>query len=212
VSAGTHTVDDVSTPDVRELDRRAVALSTEVVGRVRPEDLPRPTPCAEWALHDLLRHMAAQHRGFAAAARGGGGDAAHWALPEGSGTDPVAAHQSAAADVVAAFAEADLDTAQLTLPDVGGGTFPAAQAMSFHGIDYLMHAWDVGASIGVPVRPDDDLLPAALRITSAVPTGAARIAPGAAFAPVLGAAAEEKDVWRRILLTLGRDPDWRSPV
>ena len=57
--------------------------------------------------------------------------------------------------------------------------------MSFHAIDYLVHAWDVGASIGVPVRPDDDLLPAALEITLAVPVGDARTRPGAAFAPVL---------------------------
>ena len=84
-----------------------------------------------------------------------------------------------------AFAEGDPDTAQLTLPDFGGRAFPARQAMSFHAIDYLVHAWDVGASIGVPVRPDDDLLPAAVDITLAVPVGDARTRPGAAFAPVL---------------------------
>ena len=92
-----------------------------------------------------------------------------WAPPAGSDTDPVEAHQAAAADVVMAFAAADLDAAELTLPDFGGRAFPARQAMSFHAIDYLVHAWDVGASIGVPVRPDDDLLPAALDIS---PVGA----------------------------------------
>ena len=108
-----------------------------------------------------------------------------------------------------AFAAADLDTAQLTLPDFGGRTFLARQAVSFHAIDYLVHAWDVGASIGVPVRPDDDLLPAALDITLAVPVGDARTRPGAAFAPVLADVSVQQDPWRRILATLGRDPDWR---
>jgi uncharacterized protein (TIGR03086 family) len=201
----------MSTPDVRELDRRAVALSTGVVALVRDDDLERPTPCEGWTVRDLLRHMAAQHRGFAAAARGHGAVAESWAPPAGSDTDPVAAHQSAAADVVAAFAATDLDAAELTLPDFGGRTFPARQAMSFHAIDYLVHAWDVGASIGVHVRPEEDLLPSALEITVAVPTGDARTRPGAAFAPVLAGADADPDPWRRILALLGRDPDWRPP-
>jgi uncharacterized protein (TIGR03083 family) len=126
----------MSTLDVRELDRRAVALVTDVVERVRDGDLGRPTPCEGWTVRDLLRHMAAQHRGFAAAARGQGDVAESWAPPAGSDTDPVEAHQSAAADVVVAFAAADLDAAELTLPDFGGRAFPARQAMSFHAIDY----------------------------------------------------------------------------
>ena len=199
----------MSTLDVRELDRRAVALATDVVAQVGDDDLDRPTPCEGWAVRDLLRHMTAQHRGFAAAARGEGEDLAQWAPPSESDTDPVGAHQRAAADVVVAFAAADLDAAQLTLPDFGGRTFLARQAMSFHAIDYLVHAWDVGASIGVPVRPDDDLLPAALDITLAVPVGDARTRPGAAFAPVLADVSVQQDAWRRILATLGRDPDWR---
>ena len=210
MSAAAHTVVGMSTLDIRELDRRAVALATDVVERVRDDDLDRPTPCEGWTVRDLLRHMAAQHRGFAAAARGRGDVAESWAPPAGSDTDPVEAHQSAAADVLAAFAAADLDAAELTLPDFGGRAFPARQAMSFHAIDYLVHAWDVGASIGAPVRPDDDLLPAALDITLAVPVGDARTRPGAAFAPVLAGVDAEPDPWPRILRMLGRDPDWRS--
>ena len=197
------------TLDVRELDRRAVALATDVVAQVGDDDLDRPTPCEGWTVRDLLRHMTAQHRGFAAAARGEGEDPVQWAPPIESDTDLVGAHQGAAEDVVAAFAAADLDTSQLTLPDFGGRTFPARQAVSFHAIDYLVHAWDVGASIGVPVRPDDDLLPAALDITLAVPVGDARTRPGAAFAPVLTEVSAQQDPWRRILAILGRDPDWR---
>ena len=185
----------MSTLDVRELDRRAVALATDVVAQVGGDDLDRPTPCEGWAVRDLLHHMTAQHRGFAAAARGEGDDLAQWAPPSESDTDPVGAHQRAAANVVAAFAAADLDAAQLTLPDFGDRTFLARQAVSFHAIDYLVHAWDVGASIGVPVRPDDDLLPAALDITLAVPVGDARTRPGAAFAPVLADVSVQQDPW-----------------
>jgi hypothetical protein len=41
-----------------------------------------------------------------------------------------------------------------------------------------------------------------------VPTGEARTRPGAAFAPVRHEVDDEPDAWRRILLTLGRDPGW----
>ncbi len=33
----------------------------------------------------------------------------------------------------------------------------------------------------------------------------------AAFAPVRHGVDDEPDTWRRILLTLGRDPDWSPP-
>ena len=55
--------------DIRELDRRAVLASVEVVSRVTAADLGRATPCAGWTLGDLLAHMTVQHHGFAAALR-----------------------------------------------------------------------------------------------------------------------------------------------
>ena len=42
-----------------------------------------------------------------------------------------------------------------------------------------------------------------------VPVGDARTRPEAAFVPVLVGVDAEPDPWRRILATLGRDPDWR---
>ncbi|MEP6629683.1 MAG: TIGR03086 family metal-binding protein [Lapillicoccus sp.] len=197
---------------IRESDARAVALSTTVVAQVAPTDLERPTPCAGWSVRDLLLHMAAQHHGFAAAARGGSVGPADWSASAADVADPVGAYPGAAAEVVEAFASADLDTAQLTLPDFGAMTFPAPRAISFHFIDYLVHAWDVGVSVGVPVRPDDDLLQPAVEITRAVPAGDARTRPGAAFAPVLDGVAAEPDAWRRVLRMLGRDPDWQPPA
>ncbi|NUP44407.1 MAG: TIGR03086 family protein, partial [Streptomyces sp.] len=74
---------------VRDLDARAVRLSAELVRQSTVADLHRPTPCAGWDLADLLGHMTAQHRGFAAAARGAGGEAAAWVVT--AEPDPAAA-------------------------------------------------------------------------------------------------------------------------
>ena len=57
--------------DTLSLHRTAVLASVDAVNAVIGDDLTRPTPCAGWDLATLLAHMTVQHRGFAAAARGG---------------------------------------------------------------------------------------------------------------------------------------------
>jgi len=89
-------------------------------------------------------------------------------------------YRRAAARVTAAFAAADVVPDRFALHELGSGAvFPAVQAISFHFVDYLVHAWDVARSIEVAFRPDEDLLESALTITLAVSTGDARTKPGA---------------------------------
>ena len=92
-----HTITD----DIVAFDALAVRASVELVGRARPADMARPTPCADWTLHGLISHMAAQHYGFAAAAAGDG-DPARW-RPRRLGSDPVADYRASAETVLAAF-------------------------------------------------------------------------------------------------------------
>ena len=86
----------ISEPDIRKLDARAVRASVDLVAGVTRDDLDRPTPCAGWTLADLLAHMSAQHRGFAAAATGGGADLAVWQPRPAD--DPVAEYAAARPD------------------------------------------------------------------------------------------------------------------
>src|SRR5215831_5653179 len=89
-------------PGIVTLDAQAVRESVRLVAQVTAADLARPTPCADWTLHGLLRHMATQHYGFAAASAGDG-DLTRWRLRP-LGEDPVAAYRAAAECVLAAFA------------------------------------------------------------------------------------------------------------
>ena len=85
--------------------------------------------------------------------------------------------------------------------------FPAAQAISFHFIDYLVHGWDVARALGLTYQPEPDVLAAALPVAQAVPGGQARTRPGAAFAPeiaVTGPAGRLDE----IVAMLGRSPSW----
>src|SRR3954468_16429651 len=110
--------------DIRELDRRAVRASVDVVARTSAADLGRATPCARWSLGDLVAHMTAQHRGFAAAAAGAGADPEVWRVRP-PGPDPVAAYADAAELVIAAFAEDGVPERAFALPEIDAGrTFP----------------------------------------------------------------------------------------
>lgn len=66
----------------------------DLVTQATAANLARPIPCADWTLHGLLRHMATQHYGFAAAS-GGDGDLARWRM-RALGEDPAAAYRAAA--------------------------------------------------------------------------------------------------------------------
>ncbi|MFL6118649.1 TIGR03086 family metal-binding protein [Actinophytocola sp.] len=183
--------------NIRELHRRAVEAIRPVLTRVRPADLDRPTPCAGWDLRTLLAHMTGQDRGFAAAAL------ADVSAEAFAPADPET-WAAGAAVVVAAFAAAD-PARSVLLPEFGDRRFPLDTVIGFHLLDTLVHGWDVAATLGTPTDYDDELLTAVRQQAERVPGGAARTAPGAAFAPALPTAA---DGWAGTLALLGRDPNW----
>ena len=196
----------MSFDDIRAWDRRAVQRSVELVDTVTAADLTRPTPCGDWTLADLIGHLTAQHRGFAAAARGNGSDLANWAVA--TGPDLVDRYRDAASDVVAAFAAVADPDAPFALPEITSRvSFPARQAIGFHLIDYVVHSWDVARSLDVPDGLEEDLVRAALPIAVAVPDGPERLRPGASFAPGLDLGPKVSTL-DEILLRLGRSPAW----
>jgi uncharacterized protein (TIGR03086 family) len=197
--------------DVVQLNRRAVLRSVEIVANVTAGDLGRPTPCAGWALENLLGHMIAQHHGFAAAAGGNITDLSAWDV-HAVGDDPAGAYAAAAQRLVSAFGADAVLTRPFWLPEIrDGGPFPARTAIGFHLVDYVVHGWDVAASIGVPADFAPDLVSAALAVAEQVPTGAAREVQGAPFGTALPAGADDSPM-DHLLRLLGRCPTWPDPA
>lgn len=185
----------------------AVRASIAVVDQVQHADLTRETPCAEWNLTDLLTHMTAQHRGFAASAAGNGADLAVWENRP-LGPDPVAEYRKAAEELLAAFAEDGVSSRQFALPEVAeGAAFPGEIAMAMHTVDYLVHGWDVARAIGVEFTADVDAVRATWPLVAMIPDGPERLEPGSAFRPSVPAAAEASE-FDTMLASLGRDPNW----
>ena len=196
--------------DVRRFDREAVLASVVVATRLTSDDLGKPTPCAGWTVADLLAHMITQHYGFAAAAAGNGGDPDIWAVRP-LDSDPAAAYEVASDAVLAAFADPDVLQRGFRLPEISEAMeFAAQQAISFHFIDYVAHGWDLAKSLDVPLVLDEELLDAAFEVAMRVPTGAARLAPGASFAPVVSVP-DGAGRLEQVVAVLGRSPYWTPP-
>ncbi|WP_030563712.1 TIGR03086 family metal-binding protein [Streptomyces aureocirculatus] len=189
--------------DFVELDRIAVLEAVRVVDLAKDDDWQRDTPCAGWDLRRLVAHMAAQHRGFAAAAHGAGQEASHWREPQDMG-EPARVHLEAATEVLDAFAEPGVTEREFVLPDLGR-TFPGLQAIAFHFIDYVVHAWDVAVTLGVDLRLSDEVRGAALAVARLVPADPEYRAPGSAFGPAL-AVPDGSAPLEEALRLLGRSP------
>lgn len=192
---------------IRSRHARAVALTSDVVTNLKPADLDRATPCAEWTLAHLLSHMIVQHRGFAAAASGTPTVLDTW-VPQPLSADPISEYTAAAAAVVAAYSDDAVADREIWLPELSEKRpFSATDALTFQFIDDVVHAWDVARSLDMPLHVDDDLADAALAVALAVPNDPDRRGPGFAFEA--GRPAEPNaGPLDRALAALGRSPAW----
>ncbi len=189
--------------------------SVDLVSLVTADDMTLATPCVGWNLADLLAHMTVQHRGFAAAARGDGNDEAVWQIDSVAAAvaaDPAGAYAEAAAEVLDAFVGADVLDGEFALPEFGpGAMFPAAMAIGFHYVDYVVHGWDVARTLGQSFELPSDVVAAALPLALVVPDGDFRTMDNAPFGPAIPSTDPAGDL-DRILAYLGRSPQWRAPV
>jgi uncharacterized protein (TIGR03086 family) len=79
--------------------------------------------------------------------------------------------------------------------------------MGFHFVDYVVHGWDVAASLGVDYQLPADVLKAVLPLVLAVPDGEVRDLESVPFDHALEPADGATD-FDRILRHLGRTPDF----
>lgn len=192
--------------DLVDAHRRTLLTSVEVVGLAGVADLTRETPCAGWDLRALLAHMIGQNYGFAEAALGNGADLAVFD-DRTVGDDPAGEYAASAQRAVDAFGTPGVLATDLFVAVIRGGvTVPGSSMIGFHLVDYVVHAWDVAKTIGVPVRFDDDVLQVALGVAEAVPERARSDDEGTPFAPTVEIASG--DLLDRVVANLGRSPDW----
>jgi uncharacterized protein (TIGR03086 family) len=187
--------------DLRDLDRQAMKLASEVVAHVRPAQLRLPTPCADWTLHGLLRHLISENVAFAAATTAGIEPSdVDWNSGR-IGSDPVADYEHGAT----AYLDAFVPDSVLQRPMRIGpfGVVPGATAVAMHFVDTVAHAWDVAKTIDAHYAPDEEMAGTALQVMRRFPSDR----PTAAF-DVQVPTTEHASELDKFLAYVGRDPQW----
>ena len=126
----------------------------ELVASVQAHQWVLPTPCVDWNVRDLVNHMVGGTNmvtyGFLGKEIGPSFYGDHL------GADPAAAYRTAI-DQVTAILRADVGLWHRVLPMPWGETSGERLVEMFMG-DHLIHAWDLGQSVGVTLRFDDALV------------------------------------------------------
>lgn len=138
-----------------EMYRRSVEEFGQRVMAIGEADWQRPTPCTDWAVRDLLRHLVYEEL-WAPPLLAGATVAEIGDRFEGDilGDDPQAAWKEAAA---AALAAASNDALGRTV-HLSFGDFPGREYLGQLTADHAIHAWDLARGIGGDERLDPELV------------------------------------------------------
>ncbi|MEV6228501.1 TIGR03086 family metal-binding protein [Saccharopolyspora shandongensis] len=188
--------------DIRNLHRRAMRGTGDVIAQIRPDQLRLPTPCADWTLHGLLRHMVSENLAFARATTSGTEPSdVDWDAGRLS-ADPAEDYRSSAAAFGKAFAAEGVLDRQVRVREFG--VFPGRAALVFHLVDMVVHGWDVAKTIGARYEPDEDLPATALELMrrNPPPQGGTGV-----FAPKIEVQ-DSAPALDKLLAFLGRNPNW----
>ncbi|HEX6568976.1 MAG TPA: TIGR03086 family metal-binding protein [Acidimicrobiales bacterium] len=111
----------------------------------------RPTPCPDYDVDAMVRHLVGWVRSFEAAAQGRTfeGDPSVVELSD----DPAAQFRTSAAGVVAGWRDNGFDRA---VSMMGGEGQPAEIVFNMTVMEYLTHGWDLAVGSGQPVPFGDD--------------------------------------------------------
>ncbi len=140
----------------------ALAQTARLVAGVQDSQWSAPTPCTEWTVRDLVGHLTAGNRLFAAALEGGAAtpSPAGYGGDSGEGAD-VAFRESADA-LVRAFRRPG---AMERLVQVPFGSVPGAVAFHLRLVETFTHAWDLALATGQRVDFPTEVVEQELRFT-----------------------------------------------
>jgi uncharacterized protein (TIGR03086 family) len=137
--------------DARELHRRALGQADRRVRLIRDDQWDDPTPCTDWDVRELLRHLVSGNAWippiFAGRTVGEVGDRFDGDL---LGDDPVGAWDRSLREAVEAMDPPDaMDrTVHLSFGDVPGRVYAMERFA-----DVMVHSWDLARALGA----DEDL-------------------------------------------------------
>lgn len=185
--------------DPRELYGRTLAQTGTIIEAVRPDQLGLPTPCGDWDVRTLLRHMVnvVANR---VAALGEGANILDLPSFADIGSDWVAAYRTAATRSIAAWEDDGKLDAIYTVP---WGKVPGRAALVGFTQELLTHGWDLAIATGQPSEGDPALATFVLDAMRKVLPASGR--EGTSFGPPVPAP-EDAGPYAQLAAWLGRTP------
>jgi uncharacterized protein (TIGR03086 family) len=190
------------------LDPAARRLA-DLVGRVRDEDLRKPTPCPAYTLGDLIEHVGGFALAFTAAARKERGELTEGAPPGDAARLGDRWRERIARDL-GSLAEAWRDpSAWDGMTRIAGMDSPAAMVGLVATDELVVHGWDVARATGQPYSCEPELIAGARQFLEVFASPEAPAGPEVPFGPSLtvppGTAALDE-----LVALAGRDPGWSA--
>jgi len=182
-----------------DMYRRSVEEFGQRVMAIGAGDWSRPTPCTDWSVRDLVRHLVYEEL-WAPPLLAGATIADIGDRFEGDilGDDPQVAWKEAAAHALAAASPGSLRrTVHLSF-----GDFPGQEYLGQLTADHVIHAWDLARGINADDRLDPDLVQF---VYDFMAPQADQWAAAGVFAPKVDVPADA-DAQSRLLALSGRTP------
>jgi uncharacterized protein (TIGR03086 family) len=182
---------------------QTLADTATVVEGLREDQWDLPTPCSQWTVRDVVRHLVAGHHIFARALED------KPSSTDGTGIVPDGqwrtAYRTSADAMLEAFAIPGALERPLTIPF---GTVPGSVALHLRIVEALVHGWDVARATDQVVPHDQSV--AEQELAWARPWLAKVPADRSPFAPPLPVA-DEASPLDRLVACLGRDVEtWEA--
>ena len=176
-----------------------MSKTSDLMARVRAEQLPGSTPCPDMSVKQLMEHMAGWVQAFDAAANGQvyDGDPTCYELKG----DSAGEFRRNGDSMVAGWRSGGFDRTVR----VRGPELPAGMVFNMTLMEYVTHGWDLATATGQLVPYSDDEAEETLTRARATLPNEYR-GPGKAFADVV-AVHESEPALDRLIGFMGRSPD-----
>jgi uncharacterized protein (TIGR03086 family) len=185
-----------------DLLQRGLDQAATLIAAVDTDEMSLPTPCADWTLRELLRHVVNQDlRNFVTAARG---EQPHWGAETAElGDDPASDFRRGADAVMDSWRSADLD-APVQLP--GGAEVPLGARADQQIAEIAIHSWDIARATRQPADLDPEVGERALTWAKGMLKPEFR-GPDKAFGHEVPVP-DDAPIYDRLAGWFGRDPSW----
>lgn len=136
---------------------RAIDATDQVISAIDGAQWAGPTPCTDWTVRDLVRHLVAGNFWFATAIDGKERPAIEAAAP--ADADLPGAYRDSGAALIEAFSQPGALERIVTVPI---GQVPGVVALHLRVTEILVHGWDAAVATGYPAEFPEDAAEAEL--------------------------------------------------